>query len=118
MGIFCGQDLAHLDLLIRTLWHSLRWDDLIQKPSLNDIGSEDMFSSNCIFDANGQPLHRELLDADGIRKFLNKFHRNADGNRGDSDEDYHGDRSNERFEPCSVRRIVEIQPLVSVSMFF
>ncbi|CAH8289595.1 unnamed protein product, partial [Schistosoma turkestanicum] len=90
-----GLDLANIALLLRTLWHCIRWDDMLMEPD-KDL---------CVHDSNGRPCFKKTLHIDD-----------------DDDEDDDdvigggGGVSNvpgkhDDNKPYSVRRIVEIQPL-------
>ncbi|GAA49633.1 nucleosome-remodeling factor subunit BPTF, partial [Clonorchis sinensis] len=47
-----GQDVANIALLLRTLWHCIRWDDILGEPADNVH----------VLDADGRPCFRELMD--------------------------------------------------------
>lgn len=87
-NISFGLDLANFALLLRTLWHCIRWDDIMVEPD-KDI---------CVHDSNGRPCFKKILNVD------------------DDDDDIDVSGVSGRYDdnkPYSVRRIVEIQPLVS-----
>ncbi|CAH8571715.1 unnamed protein product [Schistosoma mattheei] len=79
-------NLANFALLLRTLWHCIRWDDIVVEPD-KDI---------CVHDSNGRPCFKKTLNID------------------DDDDDIDVSGVSGRYEdnkPYSVRRIVEIQPV-------
>ncbi|VDP90266.1 unnamed protein product, partial [Echinostoma caproni] len=47
-----GQDLAHLALLLRSLWHMIRWDEILSEPA----------ESEHVLDEDGHPCLREVTD--------------------------------------------------------
>ncbi|OON19678.1 PHD-finger [Opisthorchis viverrini] len=47
-----GQDMANIALLMRILWHCIRWDDILGEPADNVH----------VLDADGRPCFRELMD--------------------------------------------------------
>ncbi|XP_018645722.1 bromodomain containing protein,putative [Schistosoma mansoni] len=85
-NISFGLDLSNFAVLLRTLWHCIRWDDIMVEPD-KDI---------CVHDSNGRPCFRKTLNID------------------DDDDDVDVSGASGRHDdnkPYSVRRIVEIQPL-------
>ncbi|CAH8603739.1 unnamed protein product [Heterobilharzia americana] len=86
-NISFGLDLANFALLLRTLWHCIRWDDILAEPE------EDSHT----LDSSGRPCFKKTLN-----------HEDDD----DNDDNVGGGFSGRQDDmPYSVRRIVEIQPL-------
>ncbi|VDQ17224.1 unnamed protein product, partial [Trichobilharzia regenti] len=51
-NIFFGIDLANFALLLRTLWHCIRWDDILADPP----------DDAHVLDSSGQPCFKKTLD--------------------------------------------------------
>ncbi|TNN08116.1 Nucleosome-remodeling factor subunit BPTF isoform 1 [Schistosoma japonicum] len=84
-NISFGLDLANFALLLRTLWHCIRWDDILAEPD----------EDSRVLDSAGRPCFRKAIDIDD-----------------DEEEDVGGCSSGRQDDiSYAVRRIVEIQPL-------